>query len=289
MEILWPALGICILVGFVFFVLAQHWQRVLRHQNWTIRRLTERIRTLEEVDDPEFRRRLGESTPSPLEQVFTFSLRLSDRFWRDTLHATDESLSFIRASGTLLGSVKIERWRGHSVATITEVLPERQSASWQSRSLDCFFDKASGFDSLTLWEIPLARVQGSAERPPSIELVLQEKHLELCAHLFPSSASNGSVRASSAAEIVFLRVPLDSAALVEFRSHDPLQPSENGESSEHPIDWNFWRAFYSHEDEDAGIEWQLWIRDLTKKAEWDRWHVLEPTVNPPAQNAQKIN
>ena len=289
MEILWPALGICILVGFVFFVLAQHWQRVLRHQNWTIRRLTERIRILEEVDDPEFRRRLGESAPCPLEQVFTFSLRLSDRFWRNTLHATEESLSFIRASGTLLGSVKIERWRGHSVATITEVLPERQSASWQSRSLDCYFDKASGFDSLTLWEVPLARVRGSAERPPSIELLLQEKYLELCAHLFPSSTNNGSAQTASPAEIVFLRVPLDSAALAEFRSHDPLQSAENGEPAEPHLDRNFWRAFYSHEDEEAGIEWQLWVRDLTKKAEWDRWHILESAVDPRAQDAQKSN
>ncbi len=52
MEILWPTLGICVLVGFVFFVLAQHWQRLLRNQNATIRRLTERVRTLEAIDDP---------------------------------------------------------------------------------------------------------------------------------------------------------------------------------------------------------------------------------------------
>jgi hypothetical protein len=111
----------------------------------------------------------------------------------------------------------------------------------------------------------------------------------LCAHLFPSSTGNGSAHTSSPAEIVFLRVPLDSAALAEFRSNDPLQPSENGGSPEHPVDRNFWRAFYSHEDEEAGIEWHLWVRDLTKKAEWDRWHVLEPTVDPLAQNARKIN
>ena len=128
MEILWPTLGICVLVCFVFFVLVQHWQRVLRHQTWTIRRLNERVRNLEEVDDPEFRRRLGESVPSPLEQVFTFSFRLSDQFWRETLHATQETSSFIQAFGSFLGSVKIERWRGHSVATITEVLPDRRSA-----------------------------------------------------------------------------------------------------------------------------------------------------------------
>ena len=238
MEILWPTLGICVLVCFVFFVLVQHWQRVLRHQTWTIRRLNERVRNLEEVDDPEFRRRLGESVPSPLEQVFTFSFRLSDQFWRETLHATQETSSFIQAFGSFLGSVKIERWRGHSVATITEVLPDRRSAVWQTRSLDCFFDKESDSDKLTLWELPLARMENSNQRPPSLELVLKEKSVELCA-----------------------------------------------DGSEPQLNHAAWRAFYSHRDELAGFEWQLWVRDLNKKGEWDRWRILEPAVDPVTQNS----
>jgi hypothetical protein len=274
MEILWPTLGICILVGFVFFVLAQHWQRLLRNQNLTIRRLTERVRTLEAIDDPEFRRRLEESSPSPLEQVFTFSLRLSDRFWRETLKTTAEDLSFIRSFGNLFGSVKIERWRGHTVATISEVLPARQSAAWQTRSLDCYFDKSSGRDSLTLWEVPLARSQNS-KRPPSLELALKERSIDLCAHLLPPATDNGSAEMPGLDEIVIFRVPLDSAELGEFRSHDPLQSSDGGENPDPYRDRNFWRAFYSGSDEDAGFEWQLWVRDLTKKAGWERWKILE--------------
>lgn len=289
MEILWPALGICILVGFVFFVLAQHWQRVLRHQNWMIRRLTERVRVLEEVDDPEFRRKLGESTPSPLEQVFTFSFRLSDRFWRETLHATGETISFIRGFGSFPGSLRIERWRGHSVAAITEVLPDRQSAAWRTRSLDCYFDKASGYDRLTLWELPLAPVFCSAEHPPSLELVLKEKSLVLCTYLFPSARNNGDAKSPGPAEVVFFRVPLDASDLSEFRCNDPLQSPGNGDVSGVYGDPNFWRAFYSHIDEDTGFAWQLWVRDLTKRAEWDRWKILESTSDPAAQNAQKRN
>ena len=289
MEILWPSIGICVLVGFVFFVLAQHWQRLLRHQNWTIRRLTERVRTLEEIDDPEFRRRLGQAIPSPLEQVFTFSLRLSERFWRETLKTTPENLSFIRAFGSFLGSVKIERWRGHTVATITEVLPARQSAAWQSRSLDCYFDKSSGYEKLILWEVPLARVRGSTERPPSLELALKEKSVELCAHLFPPSNIGDTAKSSGLDEIVFFRVPLDSAELVEFRSHDPLQSSDHGERADANLDCNFWRAFYSHSDEDAGFEWQLGVRDLSKRAEWERWKILESPTNPLQQQAQEHN
>jgi hypothetical protein len=284
MEILWPILGICVLVCFVFFVLGQHWQRVLRHQNWTIRRLTERVRSLEEVDDPEFRRRLGESVPSPLEQVFTFSFLLSDRFWRKTLHMTEENHSFVRAFGSFLGSVKIERWRGHSVATITEVLPDRRSAVWQTHSLDCFFDAESGPYELTLWELPLARVGPSNERPPSLELVLKEKSVELCAHLIPTPGSNGHSNISGASEIVFFRIPLDSTELVEFRSQDLL---ENADRSESPLSQGFWRAFYSRADEDAGFEWQLSVLDLKKKGEWDRWKILEAEVDRTNQNAPR--
>jgi hypothetical protein len=287
MEILWPTLGICVLVGFVFFVLAQHWQRLLRNQNFTIRRLTERVRTLEAIDDPEFRRRLEESSPSPLEQVFTFSLRLSERFWCETLKTTAENLSFIRAFGSFLGSVKIERWRGHTVATISEVLPARRSAAWQTRSLDCYFDKSSGNDKLTLWEVPLARVQNSSEPPPSLELALKERSIDLCAHLAPPPANNGSAKNADLEEIIFFRVPLDSAELAEFRSHDPVQSSDKDEPPDPYRDRNFWRAFYSHSDEDAGFEWQLWIRDLTKKTEWERWRILESPGDSVEQNAQK--
>src|SRR6204780_2711420 len=105
MEILWPTLGICVLVCFLLFELVKHWQLALRHQPWTIRRLNERVRNLEEVDNPEFPRRLGESVPSPLEQVFTFSFRLSDQFWRETVYATQETSSFIQAFRSFLGSV----------------------------------------------------------------------------------------------------------------------------------------------------------------------------------------
>jgi hypothetical protein len=34
-------------------------------------------------------------------------------------------------------------------------------------------------------------------------------------------------------------------------------------------------AVYSREDENLGIEWQLSVRDLTKKAEWETWKILE--------------
>jgi hypothetical protein len=69
---------------------------------------------------------------------------------------------------------------------------------------------------------------------------------------------------------VFLRVPLDPARLAEFRIHHPSsgadEISANGKS---------WQAFYSGGDSLAGYEWQLSLRDLEKKADWEQWKILE--------------
>jgi hypothetical protein len=270
MEILWPALGISVIVVFVFFVLAQHWQRTLRHHSWTIRRLIERMHDLEEVGDPEFRRRLSQIAPSPLEQVFIFSLRLDDHFWRDTLRATTDDMKFIRSFGTFLGSVKIERWRGRTVATIMEVLPESRLAGWQSRSLDLYSADADAAGAMTLWEVPLARPRGTAEIQPSLELLLRHNSLELCRRSsFASEDQPGGP--SGDGDTVYLRVPLDAALLSEFRTHDPVSNSTEG-----PANGNSWQAFYSSEDERLGYEWHLSLRDLEKKAEWEHWKILEP-------------
>lgn len=284
MELLWPALGICVIVFFVFFILAQHWQRVLRHQNGTIRQLASRVKNLEEISDPQFRRRLEESAPVPLEQVFTLSFRLSDRFWHDTLHMSEENWQFIRTYGSFVGSVKLEKWRSHTVATITEVLPESKTARWQTRSLDFYPDATSDAAALTLWELPLARTIGSAERPPLLELALSRDAVELRGHLVPSTKALGesgkeSRNETDTGEAIFFRVPLDTGLLAEFRSRYPLDSAaganDNSEANAIPTNGGSWQAFYSNQDENLGIEWQLWLRDLTRKAEWERWKVLE--------------
>jgi hypothetical protein len=125
-------------------------------------------------------------------------------------------------------------------------------------------------------------MENSNQRPPSLELVLKEKSVELCAHLLPMAGSNGHSKISATNEMVFFRVPLDTAELTEFRSHDPRG---NADGSEPQLNHAAWRAFYSHRDELAGFEWQLWVRDLNKKGEWDRWRILEPAVDPVAQNS----
>jgi hypothetical protein len=287
MDVLWPALAIAAIVVFVFYILAQHWQRILRQQAFTIRRLFERVRDLEEMADPEFRRRIGEAAPVPLERVFTLSFRLADRFWRDALHASEEDRQFVRECGSFVGSVKLELWRSHMVATITEVLPDQKTAGWQTRSLDFYSDPAKTSATLTLWELALSRPGLSAERPPSLELVLRRNSMELCGHLAHrgNGASENDDRVSSGQDdVVFFRVPLDTAQLAEFRSHDPAGNGNNGNGSpgttEMPGNGNSWEAFYSHRDEELGIEWQLRLRDLTKKSEWERWGILDTAVSP---------
>lgn len=287
MDILWPTMGIGAIVFFVFFVLARHWQRLLQQQSLAIRHLVQRMRNLEEMADPELRRRLGEAAPVPLEQVYTLSVRLGDRFWREALRTTEEDRKFIREFGTFLGSVKLERWRSHTVATVTEILPDRKATGWQTRTLDFYPDAAKRDDALTLWELALARPGLSAERPPSLELLLRADSLELCGHLtsLPERASaNGRRAATDREDLIFFRVPLDSAQLAEFRSPDPLAlegegsvetDSRTAAADEMAAIPTSWQAFYSDRNEALGIEWQLRLRDLDKKADWDRWRILE--------------
>jgi len=298
MEILWPAIGIGVIVGFIFFVLAQHWRKVLAQQAWTVRRLTERVRDLEEMADPEFRRRLGEAAPMPLEQVFTLTFRLTDHFWHDVMQTSEENMRFIREFGSFVGSVKLDRWRSHMVATVAEVQPDRKETGWQMRSLDFYPDPAKPGRGLTLWELDLRRSDFATERPPSLELVLRENSVDLLGHLVPSEienegANNGTNGANgnhgtngnhfdgadaNYEEVVFFRVPLDTNQLAEFRSHDPTNEAGNGAESmtDQATPNASWHAFYSGGSESLGIEWQLRLRDLTRKSQWDRWKILEP-------------
>ena len=302
MEILWPAVAICAIVTFFFIILAQHWQRLLRHHAWTIHRLTERIRELEEMDDPGFRQRLSESSPVPLEQVYNFSFRLSEHFWTDTLPLSEDNLKFIRAHGSFVGSIKLERWRSHIVATVTEVLPESKTAQWHTRSLDFYPDSANGSDALKLWELSLARPNGTTIRSPYLELTLRENFVELSGHMISfsngnansngsnghnSESGNGSAANHHEGGPILFRVPLDTAKLAEFRSQDPSSGLENGIGDPDPpasisgdMNGSNWQAFYSNRDEQLGVEWQLWLRDLSKKAEWERWKIIETTPIP---------
>lgn len=292
MDILWPAIGICLIVCVVFYALAMHWHRILQHQSWMVRKLADRVQLLEEMKDPQFRRRVGETAPPPLEQVFTFSFRLSERFWRNTLALTDEDWNFIRTNGSFVGSVKLECWRSHTVATITEVLPESKTARWETRALDFYPEAAKAAAALTLWELRLSSQNGSAVRPPSLQLLLRQNTLELCARFPDAGDSNengepGAIGADEEARIFC--VPLDAARLAEHRSLDPLEENHDGMNrNSGPNGFsagaNSWRAFYSFVDETMGFEWQLWSRDLSKKAEWEQWKILEPvdaaTVRP---------
>src|ERR1700728_3968816 len=288
MEILWPALGIAVIVVFVFYVLAQYWQRLLRQQAWTIRKLLDRVQSLEAMADPVWRRRVSDATPLPLEQVFTFSFNLGDRFWRDTICMSEEDRRFIREFGSFVGSVKLERWRSHTVATITEVLPDRKSTGWQTRSLDFYADTSTSVEALSLWELALARPGVSIERPPAPALVLRATSIELRGNfvdlgVLPGVSDKGHGADADAGEVIFFRVPLDSASLAEFRSHDPADTSGSGKPAvHHHANVNSWQAFYSFCDKEAGIDWQLRLRDLTQKAEWEQWKILDSPAIPVA-------
>ncbi|MDE3110668.1 MAG: hypothetical protein KGL02_12090, partial [Acidobacteriota bacterium] len=179
MEILWPALGVVVTVLFVIFILTRHWQQMLRQQSRAIRQLSRRVQDLEDMANPELRRRLGEAAPVPLEQVITFSMRLGERFWRDAVRVTEDDRKYIHEFGSFLASVKMERWRSHTVATVSEILPARKSAGLQTRALDYYPDASGGDEALTLWELALGRPAAAGLRPRSLVLLLRADALEL--------------------------------------------------------------------------------------------------------------
>lgn len=277
MDILWPALGISVIVGFVFYVLAGHWGRLVRQQAGTIRHLADRVQMIEEIDNPRFRERLGESAPAPLEQVFTFSFRFSDRFWRETLQLSESDWDYVRRFGNFVASVKLERWRSHTAVTITEVLPDRKTAAWQTRSLYDYPADTGRGESLTLWELPVAHPT-FGRRQPSIELILRANAIELAGISGVSreaNAENGDANVREMGEqIVFFRAPLDLSRLAEYCSDDPTDGS-NGNGSLNGHGAGSWRSFYAWEDEAVGLEWQLRVVDLNRKTDWERWRILE--------------
>ncbi|HXW17909.1 MAG TPA: hypothetical protein VEJ39_06380 [Candidatus Acidoferrales bacterium] len=285
MDIFWVALAVCVIVGFVFVVLARHWQRLLSHQTWTIRRLTDRIASLEDVADPNFRRKLDESAPSPLERVYNFSFRLSEDFWRKTLKISPRQMEYVREHGNFLGSVKIEEWRSHTVVFVTEVLPQAKSASWQTRTFDVFPNGAfNGDHAITLWQMSLAEARPGAAsgRVPTLELRWKAGELELCERSDRFTASADNAIALAPHEQIFFAVPLDPARLASFRAEDepdPIHPGQifDGVLEQAPASTgNSWLAMFAREDASLGIGWNLSLRDLARQSEWKRMRVFEP-------------
>jgi hypothetical protein len=273
MDILWTALGICIIVGFCFYVLAGQWGRVVRQNSAMIRELFARVQELEG--------RYGDSTLVPIEQVFILSFRLSEKFWNSTLQLNNTDMAFVRKFGSVVGSVKIEKWRSHFVATITELLPG-PAAKWQTRAVD-FYPGDSGQDALLLWELPFAPL---AELSPvtSLELILRRSSVELQGRITTSpsahaAGNNGNAPLETEATAVFFHVPLETDLLTQFQSDDPSQgaseASGNFQTGQIVAEQPAWKSYYCYRDENSGVEWDLRLMDLENKVRWDRWKILD--------------
>jgi hypothetical protein len=277
MDILWAAVGVCVIVGFVFYVLAQQWGRTIRQHSLAISQLSTHVQDLEN--------RVEEFSLVPLEQVFILSFRLTDHFWNHELKIKERDWEFVRKFGSFVGSIKIERWRSHLAAAVTEVLPGRGTAKWQTRSLAYYPDESKD-DLLTLWELQFAPTKAH-EEPASLELVLCRKAVELRGHFaaFPAPISTNGASGEPAIEsISFFRIPLDSERLEQFRSPcafgGAIGADEDSEPRPMIVEASAWQSFYSHRDPDRGIEWDLQLWDLKKKAQWECWKVLDHTPIP---------
>lgn len=280
MEILWVGLGISAVVGFVFYIMASQWARLLKSHSKAIRFLSQRIQALEEMEDSRLRQRMDDSAPSPLEKVYIFSFQLSDRFWSETIGATAGQMRYVREQGKFLGSAKIERWRSHVTVTLTELLPQSQSAGWQTRTVDIYPGKEIQGAAI-LWELHLEPPVNSAllNKHQALELRYEDEMLVLRARQEGIAAkSNGSATVS---ERIIFHVPLDVDLLSDYRvtEEEDIQDSERDANEElAPRDANAdsWLAFYQFQDEKLGVDWQLCLRDLVRRDAWEQWKIVEP-------------
>jgi len=273
-EFLWLMLGACVVIAFVFFILARHWQQLLQRQTLAIRQLSRRVQDLEALGDPAFRRRLEASAPVPLEQLLTLTFRFSDVFWKETLGLREEDERFVHDFGSFVGSVKLERWRSHTVININEVLPASQSARWQTRTVHFFSSPSASDEGVKLWELFLGPPGSLARRADLLELQIVTRDRFDCIVLSLQNSRSDSSEFCSPEEPLFA-IPLDRALLSPFRSPEPASSDANGVGDTTPASECSWKGFYSFQDEMLGFEWQLWMQDLTQKAEWERWKILD--------------
>jgi hypothetical protein len=281
MDVLWAAVAICAMVSLVFYVLAASWQRMLRSHSRAIRDLLQRIETLESMEDPFVRRKIGELAPSPLEQVHILSFRLSERFWQNTLGATEQQMRHVHEHGIFVGSVKMEMWRSHVAVTLTELLPQSKSAGWQARTVDIYASDSSA--PTVLWELCLSPSANSpAVAPPSVQLRYENHTVILAARTKIKRNWPQASNIESADERIVFRIPLDAEHLAQFRAPDPeMDDGETGEAAAAPFEAGSLRAdasitSFSHQDEQQGVDWHLHIRELNGRTSSENWTIMEP-------------
>lgn len=268
MNILWAALAISLIVSVVFYALAASWGRTLRGHSRAIRLLYQRLEAIESLEDPFLRRRVNELAPSQLEEVCIFSLNLSERFWRNSLGATEGRARDIRESGTILGSVKFEIWRSHITISVTELLPASKLAGWQNRVINIYASESH--QPTTLWELHLGHDSGLASGGRLLQLYFRSRCIELVLRGSDTDSTAADQDATAGGRTV-LRIPLDSEQLSEHR----VENEEWGDSlPDETPESNVLR--FSNEDENLGIDWRLSIRTLDGGRLSNRWKTLEP-------------
>lgn len=275
MDVLWAAVAICAIVSLVLYVLAASWQRMLRAHSRAIRDLVQRIEALESMEDPFVRSKISQLAPSPLEQVHILSFRLSERFWRETLGATEQQVRHVHEYGTFVGSVKMEMWRSHVAVTLRELLPQSKSADWQTRTLDIYGDEPT-----ILWEICLPPANSPATEAPVVQLRYESQSMILEARSRTKRSSPEAINKEGEERIIF-RIPLDAERLSEFRVCEAnTQNKGDGMANASPLETEGLRGdtnvtSFSYQDERQGVDWQLHIRELNGRAASEHWTIME--------------
>jgi hypothetical protein len=282
MDILWMAVSAGIFIVFGLLIIAWHWHERFIRGAIALNALRDRLAALEEIADPERLRRLEKNASSPLERVYTISIQFGNRFWKDTLQLPSEAMAFVRMSGTFLGSIKIECWRTHSIATMSEVLPSSKSASWQTRSVDIYAgDSRIERGGVSLWTLAMHAPQLAAPaRFSELELRLERNAVALYAKAAPSSAGFSAEGGESNAEELLTAIPLSPVGLAKYRATDEEPELETGFEAVPPGNGSHGEAnsrttVFEHRNEEQGIDWRLSLREFVLSDDPRRAKVLE--------------
>ena len=89
----------------------------IRKVEQSVDQLKERIRAIEEFENPKFRRRLQYAAPLPLQRVYFLKFWLHPSFW-ESLSLSPAELEYEFAHADLPSAIVIEAWRSQVVVSI---------------------------------------------------------------------------------------------------------------------------------------------------------------------------
>ena len=218
----------------------------------------------------------GGWSPLPLQCVYDFELSLSREFWTTGLSLSKDELDSTQPLSAWV-TVTVEKWRGFERILVQD-RGKGSSTTTITRYGFCNPEHytLAAFNYLTLWEQQVTPEETSPVevRPQPARIIL---HLDtLGGPQFRFGAIDGRFGSESTPGKrpgkVFFEVPLSpygvGQSLAPYKVPDDEEPDRHN-----PDPWEVtyksvpWQIHFRHRDEDHGLFWNLWVRDLQAYAD----------------------